>query len=139
MPSRQRDDGFSLLEAIVALSILAASAVALLAWLNGGMTTLARAQAVTAQIRAQRLVLEDARAINPMATPRGERRIGALAYTWAAQPTGPATTSVGWPSADGLFLVQLFDCTLSVVAGEPFEIRTQLMGYQRRAIDPVAP
>ena len=113
--------GFSLLEAIVAMVIMASSLLALYAWLSSNVFALTRVQ-------AQALVLEDSRAalalietINPMAEPSGRRTLAGLDVEWQSSevaPSQPARTRIGMPS--------LFDVAL-------YEIRVELRREGERA------
>jgi len=80
--------GFSLLEAIVALVLMATCLMALYAWLSANTHALGRAawhaQAL-ADARAARAVLET---VNPMAEPDGVREVPPLIIRWRAQPLG---------------------------------------------------
>lgn len=78
--------GFSLLEAIVALTIMATCLLALYAWLSTSTLALNR-------VRANALALTDARAamaviqtINPMQEPRGKRSVPPLEIRWKSHP-----------------------------------------------------
>jgi len=81
-----RQHGFSLLEAIVALTIMSTCLLALYAWLSTSTVSLHRAS-------AHALALQDARAakavvdtINPMSTPEGTRELPPLSIRWTSTP-----------------------------------------------------
>lgn len=112
--------GFSLLEAIVAMVIMASSLLALYAWLSSNVFALTRVQ-------AQALVLEDSRAalalidtINPMSEPRGRRTLAGLDVEWQSTevaPSQPGRTRIGMPS---LFDVALYEVRVELHReGEP--------------------
>jgi len=84
--SAARQQGFSLLEAIVALTIMSTCLLALYAWLSTSTVSLNRAS-------AHALALQDARAakalvdtINPMTTPEGTRELPPLLIRWTSTP-----------------------------------------------------
>jgi len=86
MAAAPRQQGFSLLEAIVALTIMATCLLALYAWLSTSTLALGH-------VRASALALADARAamavvetINPMAEPNGKRDLPPLEIRWKARP-----------------------------------------------------
>lgn len=87
--------GFGLLEAIVALTLLAGSGAALFAWIAQSMQAAARleeAQARAAlQMQAQALA---SGSINPFLEPVGERKLANLSIRWRAQLREPVRPSV---------------------------------------------
>lgn len=101
--------GFSLLEAIVALALLASVGMALLGWLNSSLIGLRRVQEVAAAQAAVRGALAYLETINPMATPEGETELGEWRVRWQAREVEPAREGAGYPSGVGLFDVGLYD------------------------------
>lgn len=107
--------GFTLLEAIVAMVIMASALLALYSWLSASTLSLNRA-------RAQALALDDARSalelmdtINPSREPRGEVRLDALDIRWQTRSTSdlrPGMSSVGFPTQ---FDFQLHDLDVEVL------------------------
>ena len=82
----RRSQGFSLLEAIVALTVFSVCAVALYGWLATNMRALGRVEAQQARVRDGRAALAVLESVNPMEEPRGERRLpGELAVRWTAR------------------------------------------------------
>ena len=73
MNRRQR--GFTLLEAIVALTIFSICAMALYAWLATNVRALGRVQASTLAVQDGRAALAVLETINPMTEPSGERTL----------------------------------------------------------------
>lgn len=85
----QKARGFTLIEVVVALMILATSGLMLFAWINQNLETASRLR--DAQARAQ-LQIEGVSwlgLVNPVAEPRGERRQGDLHLTWTATLVEP--------------------------------------------------
>ena len=68
--------GFSLLEAIVAMVVMATALLALYAWLSSSTLGLTRAQAQTRALADSRSALALVETINPMLEPSGQRRRG---------------------------------------------------------------
>ena len=101
--------GFSLLEAIVALALLASVGMALLSWLNGSLISLRRVQEVAAVQAAARDALAYLDTINPMLTPQGETELGEWRLRWQAREVEPAREGAGYPGGIGLFDVGLYD------------------------------
>lgn len=101
--------GFSLLEAIVALALLASVGMALLSWLNGSLISLRRVQEVAAVQAAARDALAYLDTINPMLTPQGETELGEWRLRWQAREVEPVREGAGYPGGIGLFDVGLYD------------------------------
>ncbi|MGB3394185.1 MAG: type II secretion system protein [Stenotrophomonas sp.] len=113
-PRRQGQRGFSLLEAIVALTIMATSLLALYAWLSTSTFALGRA-------RASALALQDARTaqavvetINPMAEPSGRRELATLEITWKARPVTDRRIGMSRAGSPTQFDFGLYDMEIEV-------------------------
>ncbi len=84
MTRRQR--GFTLLEAIVALTVFSICAMALYAWLATNVSALGRVEARTRGIDDGRAALAVLETVNPMDEPRGERTLpGGLVVRWDSE------------------------------------------------------
>ena len=84
--------GFTLLEAIVAMVIMATTLLALYAWLGSNAIAVRRAQAVSQGLGDARVALEVVEGINPMSEDRGSREVGPLTVRWTATPLGDRRT-----------------------------------------------
>ncbi len=109
---QRRQQGFSLLEAIVALVIFSMVAMVLYGWQNANLHTLRRAEAHARENELTRSALSLVAHVNPMKTPTGERPLGQLTVHWHAQlvqPVKPGVTSVGLPDLFelGLYLLDV--------------------------------
>lgn len=82
----RREPGFTLLEAIVALAILAAGAMALFAALNGALRSVERAEAAARLDTATENALDWLEVVNPMQQPQGEVALGEYTLRWRAEP-----------------------------------------------------
>lgn len=129
----QRQSGFTLLEAIVALVIFTMGALALYSWLDVNLRTLARVQERQETVALVNSALDMVRRINPMQTPRGRRAIGDTVFEWEAKPLQPprnGLTQIGQPT---LFQVALFAVDVRVSRGkveiEKFTVRQ--VGYKQ--------
>lgn len=83
---RPRAQGFSLLEAIVALVLVSTLAVTLFGWINGNFITLRRVHDANAKSEATVNILEYMRSVNPMQAREGEATLGLYRIRWRAQP-----------------------------------------------------
>lgn len=123
--------GFTLLEAIVAMTIMAATLIVLYGWLATNATALRRVQDNAALLEDKRSALALLETVNPMETPEGRQQIGPLAITWTSTPitdTRMAITRANLPSA---FDVELFDVSieLSRSGSTPTEFRVRRAGW----------
>lgn len=85
---RQTQAGFSLLEAIVALSILAMSAMALYGWLNSNLVLLKRVDDVYQSVQTVESALEWISIMDPHVQPEGEQEIAGALVRWRFVPMG---------------------------------------------------
>lgn len=111
---RQGQRGFSLLEAIVALTIMATCLLALYAWLSTSTFSLGRA-------RDSALALQDARAaqaiaetINPMVTPVGSREVAPLEIRWSSRPITERRTGMSRAGTATQFDFRLYEVDVEV-------------------------
>jgi general secretion pathway protein I len=107
--------GFTLLEAIVALVIIASSGLALFSWVNTNLHSLARIQQAQQRHNAIRTALAFVETLNPAHTPSGEVRLGTMHIEWqseALRPLHPGVTPLGGMSR---YDVGLYEITLKVL------------------------
>lgn len=83
---RRRQRGFSLLEAIVALTLMATSLLALYAWLSTNTMALNRVSSKALALQDSRTALAVIETVNPMATPEGMRELAPLEIRWKSSP-----------------------------------------------------
>lgn len=83
---RPESRGFTLLEAIVAMAILAAAGLALFAAMSQSLQMVQRAQRAQEDDRALRNALAWGDRINPMQQPTGEQDLGSYMLRWDAEP-----------------------------------------------------
>lgn len=111
MPRASRRDaqGFTLLEAIVALVVFTMGAFALYGWLSTNVITLNRIRDRQQLEVAMDSALDLIRRSNPMETPTGQRRIGDFVVTWTGTPVEPPKPNVDQSGGPGIFMVGLYD------------------------------
>lgn len=115
-PSTRRERGFSLLEAIVALTVFSICAMALYGWLAVNVNALMRVEARAVGVRDGRTALAMLEAVNPMAEPSGERTLpGGLVVRWTSREVVERKPGVG-PSGNPLvFDLALYDVEVRVL------------------------
>lgn len=127
--AHRRERGFSLLEAIVSLVLIAGVGTALFGWINGNIQALGRVHEANAKSEVTLNVLEYMRGVNPMIAPRGDAVLGNHRIRWESRP---ATGIVDRPET--LYQFALYDTHIDVggVDGqESFVIALQQAGYRQ--------
>lgn len=123
----QSQAGFSLLEAIVALSVLAMSAMALYGWLNSNLIMLNRVDEVYQSVEAVESTLEWISVLDPYTQPEGEQEIAGTLVSWRFVPLGaslPARDMHGNLSVND---AQLFRAEVEIWRGEKLLARFDVM------------
>lgn len=131
---RRSNDGFTLLEAIVALVIFSTAGLAMFSWINQNLQALARVSDVSAEARAKRNILEFMTDINPMERVTGANDFGAYRIEWRNAEQIAPTANAGYPKGTGAFLVGLYLCTIDVSrpgGNRWFSFDLKLVGYRR--------
>jgi len=106
--------GFTLLEAIVALAILAAGSMALFAALNGALRSIERAEAAARLDTATANAITFLDTVNPMQQPRGEVDLGAHRLRWSAAVVAGPTDTLTHYFQPGLHEVALYDVSVEI-------------------------
>lgn len=104
----RRAAGFTLLEAIVALAILAAAGLALFAAIAQSVQMAERAERARETDIAMRNALAWSEQVNPMQRPSGEQRLGAYHLRWRSEPVEPERDAVTGYLQPGLYRVGLY-------------------------------
>ncbi|MDX2299294.1 MAG: prepilin-type N-terminal cleavage/methylation domain-containing protein [Xanthomonadaceae bacterium] len=129
----RRADGFTLLEAIVALVIFSMGAFALYGWLSTSLHTLTRVDAGRETLALQQSALDLVRTVNPMATPRGRREMAGALVEWNGELVEPARRGRSQVGGETFFEVGLYRLDVRVSQGERevgrFEVRQ--LGYRQ--------
>ena len=112
--SRRRQRGFSLLEAIVALAILASAGLALFASMNQSVQIVSRAEASREADSALRNALAWMETVNPAQSPQGEQALGDVTLRWSAEPVEPERDAMTGYLQAGLYRVGLYRVRLEL-------------------------
>ncbi|MCD0420814.1 type II secretion system GspH family protein [Rubrivivax sp. JA1024] len=141
-PERRRQAGFGLLEAIVALVLLASTGTAVFAWINTSLDAVRRVRdreavdARLAQMAAWAQTLDLVRA------PEGEAEIApGLRVRWTArplrplQPVAPLPGGTGTPWRIALYELDLEGHDADRPAAETLRLHTRRLGAERDPLD----
>lgn len=114
MSELHKSRGFSLLEAIVALTILASVGLAMFAAMSQSMQMVGRAEDSRATGVAMRNALATLERINPSTTPRGETTLGAYTLRWDAKEMEPPHPGATGYLSPGLYDVALYNVSIEL-------------------------
>lgn len=114
-PAPARRAGFSLIEAIVALTIAAITLTVIFELQIQMVRGQERAAAVIDQVAAQENAIALMRDINPMLQPEGTITLPeGDTIRWTSQPYGTPERTTGFPTGDGQYTAQLFAMTVTI-------------------------
>lgn len=112
---RHRRSGFSLIEALVALTIAALTLAAIFELQVQMVRGQQRAVDAMEQVAAQENALALTRDINPMASPEGRISLPeGDTISWTSEPLGLPQQNAGFPTGNGAYQVQLYRLTVTV-------------------------
>ncbi|MEO9078076.1 MAG: prepilin-type N-terminal cleavage/methylation domain-containing protein [Rhodanobacter sp.] len=117
-PWPRKQGGFSLLEAIVALTLMATCLLALYAWLSSSTLALNHVSAKALSLQDSRAALAVIDTINPMATPTGVRNLDPLEIRWKASPMTDQRVGMTEAYSASPFDFRLFLLTVTVSRGK---------------------
>lgn len=113
---QRRVRGFGLLEAIVALALLAGGGMALFAWINTNIAHAARLQQRQWLINATWLANEWVQTINPATQESGKLALAeGWNLTWRGRPVSPKTSGAPFPGGLGTpFRLALYEIAVTL-------------------------
>ncbi len=129
----RRQKGFSLLEAIVALTILASSGVALFSWFSVTYDGLIRLQ----EVQARHQLMDDLHAyfstLNIQEETTQRMRVNGFDVTWKAELLEPKQTGRGLTGGLSNFDLGLYDVDIEIGIEKRIvgRYQTRLVGYRR--------
>ena len=110
----RKQHGFTLIEAIVALVLIATTGMALFSWINSNIITLNRVQEINAENAATINAVEYMHNVNPMASPEGQVDLGSYRLLWKAQATTDTRDGAGYPYGVGLYQLNLYQTKVTI-------------------------
>lgn len=133
--TRRGRQGFSLIEALVALTIAALTLTAVFELQSQLVRSQERASRVIEQVASQENALALLRDLNPMETPEGEIVIpDGDTIRWTSEARGPPRLNTGFPTGDGLYQVQRHTVTVTITRARgaaPPPLVFDRLGYRR--------
>lgn len=126
--------GFTLLEAIVAMVLVASIGMALFSWINTNIVSLRHIQDSNARAEATVNVLEYMNTVNPMLTPEGKTDLGIYRLRWKSEALTALQDGANYPQGISLYQLALYRTTIKVEknSGEPwFELALRQVGYKK--------
>ena len=133
MPARAGAAGFTLLEAIVAMALVAVAVMPLYGFFSRSLDGLNRAAEVNRESEVSLSAIAFLSGLNPMERPTGEDAFGQLRIRWKSQELVPATDVMAYPRGLGIHQAALYEVTGEILDGS--KVRTtvaiRLVGYKR--------
>ena len=128
----RREAGFTLLETIIALVILATGLMAFYGFLGTMFHGAERLQAASTAYDRHANALELARFLNPMEAPKGTFNLGAYRIDWTSQPIKAVRQGSRYPVGSGLFKIALYRVTFTFPDDDSITpIEVEKVGYSR--------
>jgi len=128
-----KSQGFTLLEAIVALVLIATTGMALFSWINTNLLNLQRVQSFQQRHDAIQSALAFIEAVNPLEKPTGKETVGSYVITWQAETLKPPQYGISHFGNIGIFHVGLYATTIEVKQEESLlaQFTVRQMGYKQ--------
>lgn len=133
MNASRSQKGFTLLEALVALVLIAVTLVPLYEWVGRSLGAAAKMADTTKQAEAQLAALAVISRINPLEQANGTSDAGPYRVRWQSTPKVEPVDNVAYPRGIGLFQVALYDVRAQVLKDGAvwFEFQVDQVGYRR--------
>ena len=133
---RQEQQGFSLLETLVALALLSAALLPLLAFQGQLTRTVLAIERSEDTVKNMTSTLSYLRVINPSLVNEGQQQIGSAVITWTARPVSQERAVLDASGAPGRFVARLYDidATLTYTDGRQTDFTIRKIGWR-----PVSP
>lgn len=134
MNRRCKQRGFTLIEAIVALVLMATTGMALFGWINSNIITLSRVQEINAENAATTNAVEYMGSINPMLAPEGNADLGPYRVSWKAEVTTEPRDGVGYPFGVSFYQLGMYQTRVTLQKPDGkfwFDFSLQQVGYKK--------
>jgi general secretion pathway protein I len=133
--ARHGEEGFSLLEAIVALALLSAALLPLYLLISAAAQSAGRLDRSNRQGEIELNALEVMYAVNPMERPDGRVDLGPYAVRWSARLALEPVDGSDYPAGRGRYRIGLYDSVVEAV--EPggrvlLRFPLRMVGFKQR-------
>jgi general secretion pathway protein I len=108
------DRGFTLLEALVSMLLIATIGMASFDWINSSLENMERIEAHHLRQQAIKNALIFMETVNPMEYPSGEIKMGHYTVQWNSSSTEPAKDGAGYPFGLSLYHIGLYDMHVKI-------------------------
>ncbi|MHA6288825.1 hypothetical protein [Maricaulis sp. CAU 1757] len=132
-----RRDGFSVMEALVAIAVIAAAMIPLFELQRSLANSTARLQATAARLDVEASALAYLQAIDPIGQPEGELVISEWTLTWQSELIASEPFADGYLGA-GLYDISLYQINAELTLGEvsrPISLRRVAWLQSRSPLD----
>lgn len=126
--------GFTLIEAIVAMVLLATLGGALFLWINTNLQSISRIRDANWQQEIQANSLAYLNTINPMEKPEGRIANEGYTLTWTSTPITTKQVGISYMYGESLFDLMLYELSVQIYREnqEPwFDFKIKQVGYKR--------
>ncbi|MBM3535200.1 MAG: hypothetical protein FJX60_19445 [Alphaproteobacteria bacterium] len=125
--------GFTLLEAIVAITLLAATIMPLSVFFSRSLDGLHRAAEINRASATNLSAIAFLSGLNPMERPSGEDPFGPYLIRWRSQELVPATDVMAYPRGLGSYQAALYEVTGEILEGSQVrsQVAIRVVGYKR--------
>lgn len=130
----EKQHGFTLIEAIVALVLIATTGMALFSWINSNIITLNRVQEINAENAATLNAVEYMNNINPMIVPEGKNNLGSCRLSWKSEAQTEPRDGASYPYGISLYQLGMYQTKVSVQKPDGkfwFSFTLQQVGYKK--------
>lgn len=108
------DQGFTLLEALVSMLLIATVGMVSFDWINSSLENMERIEAHHQRQQAIRNALAFMETVNPAENPSAEIKMGTYTVQWNSQSVEPTKDGAGYPFGVSLYRIGLYDMHVKV-------------------------
>jgi len=108
------DRGFTLLEALVSMLLIASIGMASFDWINSSLENMERIEAHHLRQQAIRNALIFMETVNPMEYPSGEIKMGHHTVKWDSRSVEPTKDGAAYPFGLSLYRIGLYDMHVKI-------------------------